>query len=136
MKIAALVSRILPEGRYKESLRRVFCDYNNPLYRVNKIIDQSESCPDNMLLIRLNNGFKCYGLPRGGKGNFRFRYGNRQKLDRINGAFGSFYYHLYEQFIQKVYEKKYQYPLNEFRMQATSLLLTYSVSRTVCLIPH
>ena len=108
MKIADLVSRILSEGRYKEGLRRVFYYYNNPFYYVNKIIDQSELCPDGMLLIRLNNGFKCYGLPGGGRyGDFRFRYGNPQKLDKLDGAFGSFYYQLYEQFIQDIYERKY-----------------------------
>jgi len=108
MKIADLVSRILTEGQYKEGLRRIFYGYRNPLYPVNKIIDQSKLCPDGMLFIRLNNGFKCYGLPGGGKySGYWFRYGNPQKLDRINGAFGLFYSQLYEQSIQNIYEKKY-----------------------------
>jgi len=109
VKIAELVSRILPEGRYKKGLRRIFYDYNNPLYGVNKIIDQSELCPDGMLLIRLNNGFNCYGLPDGGEYNaFRFSYGNPQKLDRINGDFLLFHHFLYEQFIQNIYERNYR----------------------------
>lgn len=110
MRIAELVSRILPEGRYKEGLRRIFYDYNNPLlYHVNRIIDQSELCPDGMLLIRLNNGFKCYGLPGGGGYiDFWFRHGSPQELDRINGDFLQFHRYLYEQFIQNIYEKKYQ----------------------------
>jgi len=109
MRIAELVSRILPEGQYKEGLRRIFYDYHNPLYPVNKIIGQSALCPDGMLFIRLNNGFQCYGLPDGGEYNnsFRFGYGNPQKLDRLNAVFGLFYYHLYEQFIQNIYEREY-----------------------------
>jgi len=107
MKIADLVSRILPEGRYKEGLRRIFYDHNNPLYHLNKIIEQSESCPGGMLFIKLNNGFKCYGLSGCGGSGFSFRYGNPQKLGRLNEDFLTFYDRLYEQFVQNIYEREY-----------------------------
>lgn len=108
MKIDEIISRILPEGKYKEGLRRIFYNYHNPLYQLNEMIEQIELCRDGMLFIKLNNGFKCYGIPELGERS-RLKYGNPQKMNKLikHRNFSSLYSRLSDQFIEDIYEMKF-----------------------------
>lgn len=83
MNVWSKVSKILPEGRFKEKLRMVFTKY----YVRYKIIKSTKILQDeNVTFLELNNGFKFYSDS------------NRTVI----------YQMLIEQFFGNVYEKRYE----------------------------
>lgn len=111
----------LPAGKCKDTLGKTFFGHSNNLYALNKLIRTAE-LPygvNGEILVELANGLKFYGNPNKSlpgayginKQDYKFRYGNPKKLDKLSGIdvdrFGDFLSILSTMFVSNLYQKYY-----------------------------
>jgi|LGOV01.1.fsa_nt_gb FkbM family methyltransferase len=119
--VISKILEILPEGKFKENLRKIFFRYHNNLYALNKLIRKIE-LSDNVngeILVELTNGLKLFGIHNkvlpGAYGinrqDYEFKYGNPKKLDKIGEInldyFGDFLSILKTMFTKNIYQRYY-----------------------------
>ena len=112
MKIDEMISRILPESKYKEILRKIYYNNHNNLYILDGMIEEFNLQQDKTLFVKLDDGLSFYGIPDQTKEGIScwIKYGNKKKLNKIRKYcdFSSFFMQLSEQFVQGIYERKYK----------------------------
>lgn len=121
MNVRLIIFKILPEGKFKESLGKVIFRYYNNLYALNKLIRKIE-LPYGVkgeILVELANGLKLYGNPNKplpgaygiSKQDYKFKYGHPEKIDKLRKIdldyFGDLLSILNTIFVESIYEKYY-----------------------------
>lgn len=109
----SVISRIVPLTRFKDSMRKLFFTYYNPLDSLSKIIRGVQMLEDGSLLIELYEGIKFYAqrdIVPDTMTDFLVRYRNRKILPSLNGLeyFGSTLRNLQEIYVYDVYQKYYK----------------------------
>ena len=118
-----LITSKIPESGFKEVLRKVYFKHYNSLYPLNHLIKEIKRSDggDDEILVELVNGIRfftpvneykpgAYGI---GKEHREFKYGDPQKLDKLNQInieyFAEFFSILRSIFVMNIYEKDYSF---------------------------
>lgn len=109
-RVVSLLSRLLPEGKFKELLRSHFYHHVNSFYALNKIINKVELQEDG-LFVELNDGTKFFGCQDEVHGySLEMEHGDPHKFGKIQGFeyFETVFRLLVEQYLEDEYEKYYK----------------------------
>ncbi len=107
------MGHIIPDGEFKDYLRRFYLyiyekiiTSDNPLYALNKIVREVKLTTDGLLFVELDDGSRFYGIQDRTIHRW-FKYGKPNKLGKLKefDYFGDFLNMLYEQYIDRTYEK-------------------------------
>lgn len=112
------VDNILPEGKFKEVLRKVLYGYYNYLDALSRMITEIEMLEDGSLLVELSDGVKFYAQRDKVMNDrmlkfsnrIRCRYGNCHVLAKIEAIeyFATLWLGLRQQYIDDIYQKYYK----------------------------
>jgi FkbM family methyltransferase len=104
------IGRPLPEGNFKEVLRKQYYSRCNPaVHSLNSRIRKAGLVEEGILLVELDNGMKLHGSKDKTERRW-MKYGDQQKLSKMKDypSFGSFFEILYEVVYLSVYERGYR----------------------------
>ena len=104
---ALAISKLLPDGKSKELLRRNYYRRYNPLYNLDKKLSKLELLENDILFVELDNGLKFYGLKEEIP-FFWMKYGDPRKLGKLKG------YSLFSQFFSMLDKIIYRSTYEEY----------------------
>lgn len=80
-KIAGIVSKIVPSGKFKEFLKKIYYSHNEYNNFDVSVIKNSLICADGTVSIELNNGLKIFGYPNYSKFlDYKWEYTKNKKI--------------------------------------------------------
>ena len=83
MKTDSIISKIFPECKLKEKMRKLYYAYScNQYYALNNIIREIDQ-QDKMIVINLTSGFMFYNYYFPSKPGYCLKYGNPKKLTNL-----------------------------------------------------
>lgn len=103
-QIEGLANRLLPEGSFKEFLRKQYRRYYNPLYSLAGLITRIDYPGDGSILVELVSGLRLYGPPDQITRKV-FLYADRSRLGEaaLAGQWSTFLQILSEEYVDDVY---------------------------------